>query len=136
MKFVYFTSLIGGLGLLIYIYVFNFGSMSETELINNVLYWYIPVTFGLYALAATSVKGGVKEGASALSYILKGPSAAHYYLRVLIVLGGIVGIIFFLIPLKVIATGSKNYAFNVAVFGTVLWLVGLFFFFVVLWPSL
>jgi hypothetical protein len=138
MKYIYLAAILAGFGIVVYFYGFNFDKMSETDLVNSVLYWYVPLTFGLYGLAANLVKKTADgESGNALKFIFSGKNAGLTVLGVLlIVMSGVVGFLLFMIPLAIFKMKSKVYDLSVAILGSGLWLVGLYFFFQVLWPSL
>jgi hypothetical protein len=138
MKFLYLAALLAGFGIVVYFYGFNFDNMSETDLVNSVLYWYVPLTFGLYGLAALRVKKTADENTkSALGHIFSGKDVGLTILGVLlIVLSGVVGFLLFIIPMVLFKVKFKGFDLIVAVTGSLLWLAGLFVFFQVLWPSL
>lgn len=48
----YLTSIIIGISIAIYIYVFNFDNYSETMLIRGTALWFFPVVFGYYGFVA------------------------------------------------------------------------------------
>jgi hypothetical protein len=138
MKFLYLAALLAGFGIVVYFYGFNFDNMSETDLVNSVLYWYVPLTFGLYGLAALRVKKTADENTkSALGHIFSGKDVGLTILGVLlIVLSGVVGFLLFIIPMVLFKVKYKGFDLMVAITGSLLWLAGLFVFFQVLWPSL
>lgn len=139
MKYLYLAAILCGFGIVVYFYGFNFDNMSETDLVNSVLYWYVPLTFGLYGLAAWKVKKSAGEdfSGSALKHIFSGKDIGLTVLGVLlIVLSGVIGFLLFIIPMSIFKIKSKVYDLSVAVVGAMLWLAGLFVFFQVLWPSL
>ncbi len=138
MKFLYLAALLAGFGIVVYFYGFNFDNMSETDLVNSVLYWYVPLTFGLYGLAALRVKKTADENTkSALGHIFSGKDVGLTVLGVLlIVLSGVVGFLLFIIPMVLFKIKFKGFDLMVAITGSLLWLAGLFVFFQVLWPSL
>jgi len=138
MKPLYVLSLLVGLGLCIYFYIFNFDNMSETMLINSVLYWYMPLTFGLYGLAARRISSTIEDSSqSAMGHLFSGKDNLMTVLGVIIlIMGGLIGILLFYLPLIMFKVRKKGFDFLVALTGTVFWLVILFFILVVLWPSL
>lgn len=138
MKSVYLAAILAGFGIVVYFYGFNFNNMSETDLVNSVLYWYVPLTFGLYGLAAYRVKKFADENTkSALAHIFSGKDVGLTVLGVLLILlSGVLGFLLFIIPMSVFKIKSKYYDLSVAVVGSLLWLLGLFVFFQVLWPAL
>ena len=112
--------------------------MSETELVNSVLYWYIPFVFGLYGLAATRVKKSAGDSEnSAIRHMFSGNDSGLLILGIsLIVLSGFIGFFLFAVPLTSFKLTKKRYDLLVAATGSVLWLILLFIFFQVIWPSL
>jgi len=137
-KFLYYAGIAVGLGLLIYFYVFNFDNMSETKLVNSVLYWYVPFVFGIYGLTALRVKKKMPaDQANVLSYSFSGKDSALLLTMVLVlVLSGLIGFVLFIIPVAMFKVHSKNFDISVAIIGTLLWLLLLWLFFKMLWPSL
>lgn len=138
MKYLYLAAILAGFGIVVYFYGINFDKMSETDLVNYVLYWYVPLTFGLYGLAAYKVKKTADENTkSALGHIFSGKDVGLTVLGILlIVISGVIGFLLFIIPLAIFKIKSKAYDLSVAILGSALWLVGLYVFFQVLWPSL
>jgi hypothetical protein len=137
-KIIFVTSFFAGFGLCFYFYVINFNNMSETDLLNSVLYWYVPLVFGLYGLTANRIHRTISGGhTNAIKHLFTGKDAVLISLTLFIlVLSGILGVIFFFIPLSIFKPNDKKYALSVAATGSILWLVGLYFFFEVIWPSL
>jgi hypothetical protein len=107
-------------------------------LVNSVLYWYVPLIFGLYGLTARRITKTInEENESTISHIFHGGDALMITLLViLMILGGVIGILLFFIPLLIFKPKSNAFDLKVAFVGTLIWLVLLFAFFVVLWPSL
>ena len=64
--------LLAGLGIFICFYIFNFDSMSETELLNNVLYWYIPLIFGVFGLAAIRLHKAMDRDSNPIGFLISG----------------------------------------------------------------
>ena len=112
--------------------------MSETELVNSVLYWYIPLVFGMYGLTALRLKkNATEDDTSVVKKLFQSQDNSMTALAItILLLGGIIGIVLFFLPLSIFKEKSKNFDISVAIFGTILWLVALFGFFVLLWPSL
>lgn len=136
-NYLYFAGICTGIALLVYYYVFNFDSMSETELVNSVLNWYAPLIFGVYGLIALRIKS--KMGDSELSltkFLISGKDGMLLMLFILIGCGGLIGFILLLIPLSIFKVQSANFDFKVALVGTALCIVLLWVFFQVLWPAL
>ncbi len=138
MKYLYSVAILVGLGIVIYFYGINFDNMSEEMLINSVLYWYVPLTFGLYGLSAYKVKklaGPNDKGALRLIFSGKDISLTVIGI-VIVILSGVVGFLVFMLPLGIFKIKSKIYDVAVALLGSLIWLIGLWFFFNVLWYSL
>jgi hypothetical protein len=137
-KIIYLLSLFLGLGLCIYFYFINFDNMSETMLVNSVLYWYVPVIFGLYGLTALRISKTIDVSSdSTIKHLFSWEdSLMNVLLIALFILGGLVGILLFFIPLAIFKPKSRNFDIYVSILGSVVWLVILFAFFVILWPSL
>lgn len=138
MKIIYQLSAFFALGLIIYFYFINFNNMSETELVNSVLYWYVPLIFGLYGITALRISKTIDDSTtSSVKHLFSGKDRLMTFLAVvLLILGGIIGIFLFFLPLVLFKAKTSYFDIAVAVFGTALWLIGLFAFFVLLWPSL
>jgi hypothetical protein len=138
MKYLYLAAILAGLGIVVYYYGFNFDNMSEEMLVSSVLYWYVPLTFGLYGLAAYRVRNSAEDNqGNALKRIFSGKDTKLTAIGViLLAISGIFGFLFFMIPLLIFKTKSKLYDFLVAFFGAALWLGGLWVFFFLLWNSL
>jgi len=137
-KSLYLFSIVISLGLIFYLYFINFDNMSETELVNSVLYWYIPLVFGMYGLTALRLKkNATEDDTSVVKKLFQSQDNSMTALAItILLLGGIIGIVLFFLPLSIFKEKSKNFDISVAIFGTILWLVALFGFFVLLWPSL
>ena len=72
-----------------------------------------------------------------MKYLVSGKDTGLTVLGVLIlILSGFLGVILFIVPLSLFSMKSKAYDLLVAIVGSLLWLIGLFVFFNVLWPSL
>ncbi|MDC8003399.1 hypothetical protein POV27_05015 [Aureisphaera galaxeae] len=137
MKNLYYLGIAIGLGLLIYFYGFNFDNMSETELVNAVLYWYVPLIFGIYGIAALYIKKKMKDHSlSPVKYVFSGKDGALIILVALIGCGGLIGLFLFLIPLALVKVADMRFDLKVALLGTALCLLLLYLFFKVLWPAL
>jgi len=135
--YLYVASIATGIGLIIYFYFLNFDAMSETELVNSVLYWYVPLLFGIYGVIALRLKA--KMGDSELSlvkFLLSGKDGMLLLLVLLIGCGGLFGLILLLIPLSIFKVQTPNFDFKVALLGTGMCVVLLWLFFQVLWPAL
>ena len=137
-KTLYFLALGLGLCIAIYFYLFNFNNMSETELVNSVLYWYVPFIFGLYGLTAHRIAKTIgEENNNTIKHLFSGDDPLMIPLTVMLFLiGGIIGIIFFFLPLSIFKVKQDNFDLYVASTATIIFLVLLFAFFVLLWPSL
>ena len=134
---VYLAAIAAAIGLLIYFYLFNFDAMSETELVNSVLYWYVPLIFGIYGIIALRIKNKMgDEHMSPLKFIFSGKDGLLLALMILIGCGGLLGFVLLLIPLSIFKTSAPNFDFKVALLGTGLCVALLWLFFKVLWPAL
>jgi len=137
LTFIYLAAITSAIGLLIYFYLFNFDTMSETELVNSVLYWYVPLIFGIYGIIALRIKNKMGDSTmSPLKFIFSGKDGLLLALIVLIGCGGLLGLILLLIPLSIFKTNAPNFDFKVALLGTGLCVLLLALFFKVLWPAL
>lgn len=137
LTFVYLAAIASAIGLLIYFYLFNFDNMSETELVNSVLYWYVPLIFGIYGIIALRIKNKMGDTTmSPLKFIFSGKDGLLLALIIVIGCGGLLGFVLLLIPLSIFKTTSPNFDFKVALLGTGLCVVLLWFFFNVMWPAL
>lgn len=117
----------------------NAGRLSEQQLIDRILYWYIPIVFGLNGFAATrlaKIIGPEDNRPVAHHFFGSGDPQLSLVSKVLTVLSGFLGIILILIPLGIFNPQSKIYALAVAIVGTSLWLLALLLFFLVVWPGL
>lgn len=137
-KLLYWAGIAIGLCLLIYFYIFNFDNMSETMLVNSVLYWYVPFVFGIYGLMGLRIKGRMPpDQSNVLAYSFSGKDSFLLLTMVLLMaLSGFIGFVLFVIPVAIFKVHSKHFDIYVAVVGTLLWLLLLWLFFNVLWPSL
>ena len=138
MKYLYYLSLILGLGVAIYFYGINFDNMSETMLVNSVLFWYVPITFGLYGTAALKIKNlAISENGNAVQLMFSGKNVGLTILGLfLVIYTGFVGIFLFIAPLLAYRIKWKAYDFLVALTGSLIWLAGLWAFFFFLWDAL
>ncbi len=137
MKPLYQLCLVIGLGLFVYFYFFNFDNMSETQLVNSVLYWYVPLAFGLYGLIALRIKNRMPETyKNVLPYVFSGKDPLLLILMILLGVSGLIGLLVLLLPLLLFKVKNPVYDFSVALVGSVLLLLLLLLFFKVLWPSL
>lgn len=136
-KALYLLSLGFGLCIAIYFYVFNFDHMSETMLVNCVLYWYAPLIFGLYGLTARRIHSTIGDSENtAIQHLFSGDTFMIVLAIILMLIGGIIGILMFFLPLLIFKPKTENFDLNVAISGTIIWLIFLYVFFLVLWPSL
>jgi len=137
LNLVYLAALASAIGILIYFYLLNFDAMSETELVNSVLYWYAPLIFGIYGIIALRIKSKMGDTAmSPLKFIFSGKDGLLLALVILIGCGGLLGLILLLIPLSLFKANAPNFDLKVALLGTGLCIVLLWLFFKVLWPAL
>lgn len=137
-KLIYLAATAFAFVIIIYFYFINFNNMSETELVNSVLYWYVPLIFGLYGITALRISKTIHDSdTSAVKHLFSGKDSLMTVLAVvLLILGGLIGILLFFIPLTIFAVRSKHFDISVASVGLFMWLGLLVFFFEVLWPSL
>ena len=137
-KALYLFSLLFGFCLFVYFYLFNFDNMSETRLVEVVLYWYSPLAFGLYGLVALRISKTIgEENNSAIKHLFSGDDHLMLPLTVLLfALSGIIGALFFFIPLSIFKVKRDNFDIYVASFGTIFFIGLLFLFIVGIFPSL
>jgi hypothetical protein len=121
---IYNFSIVIAVVLIGYIYGYAFDDLSETELLQATLFWYLPLVFGIYGRTATKIKQSMDRGVS----LQKQLATASLLVR----FTGPLGLAFFF-PFFFVSKGS---ALKVAVVGAVVWLVLLETFFVGIWPSL
>ena len=137
MKPLYQLCILVGLGIFVYFYFFNFDNMSETQLVNSVLYWYAPLAFGLYGLIALRIKKRMPETEkNVLLYVFSGKDTLILILLILLGVSGMIGLLVLLIPLLLFNVRKSAYDLGVALVGVVLLLILLLLFFQVLWPAL
>ncbi|MBT8261184.1 MAG: hypothetical protein KJO05_00065 [Bacteroidia bacterium] len=137
MKPLYQLFVLAGLGIFAYFYFFNFDNMSETELVNSVMYWYVPLAFGLYGLIAFRIKKRMPETENnVLKYVFSGKDQVILILMILLGLSGLIGLLVLLLPLLIFNVRRPGYDLSVALVGAFLLLILLAVFFKVLWPSL
>ncbi len=137
MKPVYQLCILIGIGIFVYFYFFNFDNMSETQLVNAVLYWYTPIAFGLYGLIAFRIKKRIPgTEKSVLMYMFSGKDPVILILLILLGISGLIGLLVLLIPLLLFNVKKTSYDLSVAFVGAVILLLLLLAFFLVLWPSL
>jgi len=137
LKYLYLLAIAFGFGLLVYFYVFNFDNMSETELVDSVLYWYVPLIFGVYGLMALRIKSKMGDmEMNPIKFLFTGKDTLLLILIILIGCGGLLGLLLLLIPLSFFKVSSSNFDLKVALVGTGILVLLLFLFFKVLWPAL
>jgi len=137
MKLLYQLCIAAGLGLFVYFYLFNFDNMSETQLLESVLFWYVPLAFGLYGLVALRIKNRIpKESKGTLSYIFSAKDPLLLVIIILLGLMGLLGLAVLLLPLVIFDPKKSRYDLSVSILGVLILLVLLWLFLVVLWPSL
>ena len=137
MKLLYQLSVAAGLGLFIYYYFFNFDNMSETRLLEVVLFWYVPLAFGLYGLVAMRIKNRIpKESKGVLHYIFSGKDALLLVIIILLGLMGLIGLAVLLLPLVIFDPKKSRYDISVSILGALVLVILLWLFIVVLWPAL
>ncbi|NND64022.1 MAG: hypothetical protein HKN48_12600 [Flavobacteriaceae bacterium] len=133
----YIAAILFGLAIAVYFYFFNFDNMSETELVNSVLYWYVPLIFGIYGIIATRIKSRMGDlDMSPIKYLFSGKDRLLIVLIVFIGCGGVIGLILLLIPLAFFKVQTPYFDAKVALLGTALCVLLLWVFFQVLWPAL
>ena len=112
--------------------------MSETDLVAYATLWYIPLVFGLYGLYALQIQKKVSaEDTNALRFIFSGKDTNLLAITVgLIMLSGIFGAIFFLIPIAFIKPQNKYFHFFTAFLATLFWVLILGIFLIAVFPSL
>ena len=126
-----------GLGLFVYFYFFNFDNMSETALLEAVLFWYVPLAFGLYGLIALRIKERIPaEHSNSLSYIFSGRDVLLLIFVLLLLLLGVIGFAVLLLPLIIFDPKKPKYDLSVSILGVLILLILLWLFLVVLWPAL
>ena len=137
-KALYLFSLLFGLSLFIYFYLFNFNNMSETKLVEVVLYWYSPLAFGLYGLIALRISKTIgEENDSAIKHLFSGDDPIMLPLTILLfALSGVIGAIFFFVPLAIFKVKRDHFDIYVASFGTIFFIGLLYVFIVGIFPSL
>jgi hypothetical protein len=136
-KYLYIMAMAFGFGLLVYFYAFNFDNMSETELVDSILYWYVPLIFGVYGLMALRIKSKMgDEEISPIKFLFTGKDTLLLILVILIGCGGLLGLLLLLIPLAFFKVSSFNFDLKVALVGTGILVLLLYVFFKVLWPAL
>lgn len=137
-KIIYSLTILFGFGLCCYFYLVIFDDMSETELLNSVLYWYTPFVFGLYGLSAIRVKKNMRnQSQSVVEHLFSGKDTlVTVWLILLAIANGLIGLFFYILPLSIFKANNNNFDLKVAFTGTLIWIVLLFGFLVFLFPSL
>ena len=136
-RIIYTLAIIIGIGIFIFYYMINFDEMSETELVNKVLYWYVPLIFGIFGMAALKLDKRLDKNSGAISYLFSGKDKAlTAWSIVILIVTGFIGALLLFVPLALIKPGTKSYDVYIAITGTLIWLFALWLFFVGLWPSL
>ena len=111
--------------------------MSETQLMDAVLYWYIPLIFGIYGLLAMRIKAYIGDAeTNVIKHTFSGKDPLLLVLAIVLLLFALLGLIVFLIPLALFDIKKPNFDLKIALTGTVIWLILLYLFFQVLWPAL
>lgn len=137
LNYLYIAAILTGLALLVYYYAFNFDNMSETQLVNSVLYWYVPLIFGIYGIIASRIKSKMGDNEmSPIRFLFTGKDGLVLLLVIFIGCGGLLGLVLLLIPLALFKVSTPNFDAKVALVGTLLCLLLLWLFFQVLWPAL
>lgn len=124
MKKLYIISIVIGVGIAAYFYLVNFDNMSETELLNSVLFWFFPLVFGLYGFAAEKLASLEQSNANEKRAVLVGQ-----------VLGKSFGLIGVAILLPFFFVKNKS-SVVVALAGSLCWLILLAIFILAIFPSL
>ncbi|MDF1673537.1 MAG: hypothetical protein P1U41_08525 [Vicingaceae bacterium] len=137
-KALYLFSLLFGLSLFIYFYLFNFDNMSETRLVEVVLYWYSPLAFGLYGLIALRISNTIGEdNDNAIKHLFSGDDYLMLPITIILfALSGIIGALFFFVPLAIFKVKRDHFDIYVASFGTIFFIALLYLFLVGIFPSL
>jgi hypothetical protein len=138
MKAIYIVPITIGLGIIVYLYGFNFDHMSETQLVNSIILWYAPIIFGLYGLASLRIKTSADEtDTMALKHMFFGKdNGLLLFGIILILISGVVGFLLFAIPVSIYKLNNKRFDVYVAITGSLVWLILLVLFFLIIWPSL
>ena len=137
MKYLYQLCVLVGLGLFVYFYFFNFDNMSETRLLEVVLYWYVPLAFGLYGLVALRIKNRIpKDSKNVLSYIFSAKDPLLLIIIILLGIMGLLGLAVLLLPLVIFDPRKQRYDISVSILGALILIILLWLFIVVLWPAL
>lgn len=121
---IYNLFLLLGFSLLVYIFGFAFDDLSEDELVQLTVAWYIPIVFGIYGRTATKIMRWMQQGWTLQDSFQK--------VGRLFAVGVMLRMLFFF-PFCVLSRGSP---LKVAITGSLAWagLLALFFFGV--WPVL
>jgi hypothetical protein len=112
--------------------------MSETRLLEVVLYWYNPLVFGIYGLMALRIKKHIgDEDNNAIKHLFSGNDPIMLPLTIiLILLSGIIGAVLFFVPLSIFKVKDDMFDVYVSSTATVFFILLLYLFFELLWPSL
>ncbi len=112
--------------------------MSETRLLEVVLYWYTPLIFGIYGLTAMRIAKTIgEENNNAVSHLFSGDDPVMMPMAIILfLLGGVIGLLFFFLPLSIFKVKRDHFDVYVSLSATAIFLVLLWLFFVLLWPSL
>ena len=137
-RLIYIISITAALIIFIFFYLIEFNNMSETELVDKVLYWYAPLVFGVFGLFGLRLKSSMGEDEkSAVAFLFSGKDKQlTTWTIILIFATALIGVLLFFIPLSLIKPKTRNYDLILAMTGTLFWLGALWFFFVAIWPSL
>lgn len=137
MKVLYQLCIAVGLGLFVYFYFFNFDNMSETQLLEAVLFWYIPLAFGLYGIIALRIKSRIPaETKNSLTHIFSGKDVLLLVLVLALLVFGVIGFAVLLLPVLVFNPKKSRYDLSVSILGVLILLILLWLFLVVIWPAL
>ena len=109
MKPLYYSALLLGLVLVVYLFGVQFDSLSENDLVKYTPLWLVPLAFGIYGLAAEKVASLVDRG--------KGPRLAV----VTTVIARLTGYVALVPLIPFLFLGARN-SFRTAAAGCVLWL--------------
>ncbi len=107
-------------------------------LIEVVLFWYVPIIFGLYGIVALRIKKKIgNSDKDIISYILSFKDLfVSIHIIIIAILGGGIGLLFFLLQFLIFKPNLKNFDIHIAVSGTITWLAILFVFFALVWSHL
>ncbi len=136
-KAFYIACLLMGLAIFVYFYVFNFDSMSETELVQYVLVWYVPFVFGAYGLLSLRIKKNYTGDSNALNYIFSGKDSGLLMIfAITLMISGVLGGVFLAIPMLLIKPKHRYFDLLIAIIATLIWVFFLAVFFFLLWDAL